>query len=99
MAIPAHAIAAAQAIQNAAAHAATAQTRLIAGPGTGKSSAIEQRVCWLLRQGVQPNGIYAVSFTRASTKDLKERICSHCEAQGYGALAAQVKISTLHSLA
>jgi DNA helicase II / ATP-dependent DNA helicase PcrA len=48
---------------------------------------------------VQPAGIYVVSFTRASAKDLKDRIFSHCEAQGYGALAAQVRVSTLHSLA
>ena len=77
----------------------TPQTRLIAGPGTGKSSAIEQRVCWLLNQGIEPARIFAVSFTRASTKDLKERIILFCEAQGHDALAAQVRVSTLHSLA
>ena len=41
-------IAAAQAVQHAAAHDSSACVRLVAGPGTGKSSAIEARICWLL---------------------------------------------------
>ena len=39
---------AAQAVQHTAAHAPEQQVRLIAGPGSGKSSTIEERVCWLL---------------------------------------------------
>ena len=44
-------IQAAQVVQDAAAHSTAAQVRLVAGPGTGKSSTIEERVCWLLREG------------------------------------------------
>jgi len=40
--------------QHTAAHDSTSQVRLIAGPGTGKSFAIEERVCWLLSQGTAP---------------------------------------------
>ncbi len=40
-------IQAAQAVQYAAAHDQAQQVRLVAGPGTGKSSAIEERVRWL----------------------------------------------------
>ena len=98
MPVPPNAIAAAQAIQVAAAQSQTQQTRLIAGPGTGKSSTIEQRVSWLLAQGIPPAEIFAVSFTRASSKDLQERIVDHCANQGHAAAGAQIRVSTLHSL-
>ncbi len=71
-------IQAAKAIQDAAAHDGSAQVRLVAGPGTGKSFSIEERVCWLLGQGVPANGIAVVSFTRASATDLRNRVQSCC---------------------
>lgn len=98
MPIPAHQVANAEAIQQTAASSAAPQVRLIAGPGTGKSSTIEKRVRWLLDQGVATHEIYAVSFTRTSAKDLKERVIAYCEANGHGA-AGEVPVSTLHSLA
>lgn len=91
-------ILAAQAVQYAAAHDQAQQVRLVAGPGTGKSSAIEERVRWLLTQGVQPASIYAVSFTRASALDLRLRVHDYCTQNGYPA-ASQVRVTTLHSLA
>jgi ATP-dependent DNA helicase UvrD/PcrA len=67
-------IAAAEAVQHAAAHDQSNQVRLLAGPGTGKSASIEERVRWLITQGVQPDAIYVVSFTRASARDLRLRV-------------------------
>ena len=89
---------AATAIQHAAAHDPAHHVRLVAGPGTGKSFAIEERVSWLMKNGVRPATIYAVSFTRASTLDLRKRIQDHCFDEGL-ATATQVRVSTLHSLA
>ena len=60
--------------QNEAAHDLSKQIRLIAGPGTGKSRAIGERVAWLLRQGVLANHILAVSFNRAATRDLASNL-------------------------
>ncbi len=97
MPIPVNHIAAAERVQQDAASSPEAQVRLIAGPGTGKSSAIEKRVCWLLDQGIATHEIYAVSFTRASARDLQERIIEYCGAHNHGA-AGQVRVSTLHSL-
>jgi superfamily I DNA/RNA helicase len=91
-------IQAAQAVQQAAAHEQAQQVRLVAGPGTGKSSAIEERVRWLLAQGVQPASIYAVSFTRASALDLRHRVHHYCTQNGHPA-SSQVRVTTLHSLA
>ncbi len=88
----------AEAQQHAAAHDLNRQIRLIAGPGSGKSFAIQERVRWLLSRNVPASRIYVISFTRASTLDLRNRIHRYCEEKGYQS-AHQVSISTLHSLA
>lgn len=90
-------IAAAQAIQHAAAHDASSQVRLVAGPGTGKSASIEERVSWLLGQGTAAQSICAISFTRASSTDLRLRVHGYCTSEGH-ANATQVGVTTMHSL-
>lgn len=84
--------------QHAAAHDPNPQTRLIAGPGSGKSYAIQERVFWLLSRNVAPTRIYVVSFTRASTIDLQNRIRRYCADRGRQDVD-QISVSTLHSLA
>jgi DNA helicase II / ATP-dependent DNA helicase PcrA len=88
----------AAAVQRAAAHDQSEHVRVVAGPGTGKSATIEERVCWLLSRGVQPDGIVGISFTGAASDDLRKRITSACErAELEG--GASVAVSTLHSFA
>ena len=99
MPIPDAAKAAAEHTQDAAAQSATLQTRLIAGPGAGKSNTIVGRLCWLLSQEVQASRIFVVSFTRASANDLKERIVTACQQGGHAAAVTHIQVSTLHSLA
>lgn len=89
---------AAQEVQRAAACDSSPQVRVVAGPGTGKSFVIEERVLWLLAQGVPPSAISVVSFTRASALDLRQRIVGRCERNGIPT-GTQVRVSTLHSLA
>ena len=91
-------IAAAEVAQHRAGQSPEPQARLVAGPGTGKSSTIEERVRWLLEGGVSADEIAAISFTRASAFDLRGRIHGYCEANGQPT-GAEVKVSTLHSLA
>jgi DNA helicase II / ATP-dependent DNA helicase PcrA len=86
-------IQAAQNQQHIAAHDLTSQVRLIAGPGSGKSFAIQERVNWLLARNIRPDSVFVVSFTRASTLDLHTRIVEYCKN------AEQISVSTLHSLA
>jgi len=86
----------AKAAQTAAAHDMAAQIRLVAGPGTGKSYSIGERIDWLLNQGIQPESIYAVSFTRAASEDLKKGIFDYCKTNPN---VSRINISTLHSLA
>ncbi|HYJ87188.1 MAG TPA: ATP-dependent helicase [Pyrinomonadaceae bacterium] len=84
--------------QREAAHRAEPQVSLVAGPGTGKSSTIEERVRWLLESGVGPTAIRVVSFTRASARDLQSRVRAYCAAHSQHGSEA-VSITTLHSLA
>jgi DNA helicase-2/ATP-dependent DNA helicase PcrA len=85
--------------QHLAAHDTSEHVRVVAGPGTGKSATIEERVCWLLAENhVAPECIVAVSFTRASAMDLGKRIEQARVDRGLGGSDA-VAVSTLHSLA
>lgn len=85
-------------VQNAAGRDDASRVRLVAGPGTGKSSTIEERVRWLLDRAVEPKEITAVSFTRASAFDLQGRIHGYALTHGHPE-GADVRVSTLHSLA
>jgi len=88
----------AQVQQHAAAHDLNPQVRLIAGPGSGKSFAIRERVYWLLDRKVSPENIYVISFTRASTLNLRNKIRRYCHDKGQHGVD-QISVSTLHSLA
>lgn len=68
--------------------------RIVAGPGTGKTFALMRRIARLLEQeGVPPNRILAVTFTRTAANDLVE----HLAALGVPG-ADQVGAKTLHSV-
>ena len=91
-------VASAERVQHRAAHSPSAQVRLLAGPGTGKSSSIEERVRWLVTNGQDPARVAAVSFTRASARDLEARIHLFGIRNGLPTLTL-VHVSTLHALA
>lgn len=89
----------AQKNQFVAAQDSSILVRLIAGPGTGKSRAIEERVRWLLAEKEVPAiSIFVVSYTRAAANDLQRRILAYCTKHGVGE-GCQVSVTTLHSLA
>jgi len=73
--------------------------RLIAGPGTGKSAAIERRVAHVLNSGANLNNVYVISFTRATCAELATRTSAFCSTQPCAQIATNIRISTMHSLA
>src|SRR5436305_1141820 len=83
--------------QQAVVHDKNKRVRLVAGPGSGKSRVIEELVCRLIGDGVPPEEIFAISFTRASATDLGERIEKSCKLAGHPGVS--VNVSTVHSLA
>lgn len=54
-----------------------------------------------MRQGVQPDRIWAISFTNAATEELRTGIVDYCTTRAIPPLSAvaQVRVTTLHSLA
>lgn len=75
------------------------QIRLVAGPGTGKSSTVERRVAHLLNNNANPKRVFTISFTRATTAELSARITTFCATQPCAGAVAEVSVSTMHSLA
>ena len=71
---------------------------LVAGPGAGKSRVIRDRVLWLAGQGVAPEAISVISFTRASAADLERDVIAAWTSAGMY-LPCPVRVSTLHALA
>jgi DNA helicase II / ATP-dependent DNA helicase PcrA len=76
-----------------------AAIRVVAGPGTGKSATIERRVAHVLNNGANAPRVYVISFTRATCGELAARTSAFCATQPCAGVAAQVRISTMHSLA
>lgn len=68
---------------------------LLAGPGTGKTHVLVRRTEYLIEiEGVSPKEITALTFTRASAADMREKLEKRLAARG-----AKVRVSTLHSYA
>jgi DNA helicase-2/ATP-dependent DNA helicase PcrA len=69
--------------------------RVIAGPGTGKTTTLTARVEVLLERGVSPERILLLTFTRRSAREIVSRV----RAMRGGDQARQVAGGTFHSVA
>jgi DNA helicase-2/ATP-dependent DNA helicase PcrA len=69
--------------------------RVIAGPGTGKTTTVTARVEFLLESGVPPERILLLTFTRRSAQEIIGRV----RAMHRGEQARRVTGGTFHSVA
>ncbi len=67
--------------------------RVLAGPGTGKTYSLQQRVARLLDDGVAPKSILVTTFARTAAMDLRNEL-ENMEVEG----AELVDCTTVHAL-
>lgn len=67
----------------------------LAGPGSGKTSTLTGRFVHLIRQGVAPNRILAVTFTKKAAAEMRRRIAAVLQLPSANGLA----IMTFHAFA
>jgi len=72
---------------------------VLAGAGTGKTRVITYRIVELIRSGVKPDRILAVTFTRKAAREMKERARELLQRRRRSRGTVTVpEISTFHSL-
>ena len=89
--------------QRAAATAPPGPVLCVAPAGSGKTTTLIARICWLIDGGVGPDEICAVTFNRRAAEELRVRLTTALEplqqrAASDGAPEGRVRIRTFHAL-
>lgn len=68
------------------------QVMLLAGPGTGKTFTVINRIEKMLDEGIKPSSILCLTFSDAATNEMRQRLI-----KTMGVLGTQVDVYTYHS--
>ena len=80
------------AVQEAAVQSEAAVIAVIAGPGTGKTFTLTERIARLVEQGVKPEDICAVTFTVRAAEEMRRRLRARVKR------ADKITVGTFHSI-
>ena len=70
---------------------------IVAGAGAGKTKTITHRIVNLIKEGISPDKILAVTFTNKAAKEMREKILAEIEKNAKGQNTIPF-VSTFHSL-
>jgi len=73
--------------------------RVLAGPGTGKTTTLTARVAWLVGGGVPADRILLLTFTRRAARQMLSRTDALLAAAGVPAGSGRVRGGTFHAVA
>lgn len=79
--------------QQKAVTASPGPTLILAGPGSGKTRVLTQRIAYLVQQGTPPYRIMAVTFTNKAAREMRDRI-----EKLLGGSLGGLTIGTFHSI-
>jgi len=82
--------------QKKAAEAPDGPLLIVAGAGTGKTRTLTSRIVHLIRKGIRPEQICALTFTNKAARQMGERV--EQQLPGLGAALKRPFIGTFHSL-
>ncbi|MDO8368095.1 MAG: ATP-dependent DNA helicase [Saprospiraceae bacterium] len=71
---------------------------IIAGPGSGKTFTLVERIVYLISQGVEPSKIMVSTFTEKAAKELVTRASNRLLQLGYRINLNEMFLGTLHSI-
>ncbi|WP_289298860.1 ATP-dependent helicase [Corynebacterium guaraldiae] len=72
---------------------------ITAGPGTGKTFTLVQRIIYLIdQQDIAPDEIFVATFTEKAAKELVTRISNELERRGMSVNVSELYVGTFHSL-
>jgi DNA helicase-2/ATP-dependent DNA helicase PcrA len=67
---------------------------ILAGPGSGKTTVVAQRIAAMVHRGVPPRSMLALTFTNKAAGEMRQRVIDRC---GEEAMVRGMTVATFHS--